>query len=101
MRGEASALASARSLGACIVRYDRLTDDRDVITDVLAAEYTIVPSADDKAVMAGAGTASPELLHQAPGLSVILVPVGGGSLAVQLTTAPSGPSQSDSPMRWT
>ena len=50
----------ARSLGARIVRYDRLTDDRDAITGALAAEYgyTIVPSGDDKAVMAGAGTAT-------------------------------------------
>ena len=79
----------ARSLGARIVRYDRLTDDRDAITGALAAEYgyTIVPSADDKAVMAGAGTATLELLHQAPGLSVILVPVGGGGLAAGTAVA--------------
>jgi threonine dehydratase len=73
----------ARSLGARIIRYDRHRDDRDAITGALAAEYgyTIVPSADDKAVMAGAGTAALELLGQVPGLSVILVPVGGGGLA--------------------
>lgn len=48
---------------------------------------TIVPSADDKAVMAGAGTATLELLRQAPGLSVILVPVGGGGLAAGTAVA--------------
>ena len=54
-------------------------DDGDAITGALAAEYgyAIVPSADDKAVIASAGTATLELLRQAPGLSVILVPVGG------------------------
>ena len=79
----------ARSLGARIIRYDRHRDDRDAITGALAAEYgyAIVPSADDKAVMAGAGTATLELLRQAPGLSVILVPVGGGGLAVGTAVA--------------
>jgi hypothetical protein len=47
----------------------------------LAAEHgqTIVPSADDRSVMAGAGIATLEPLRQAPGLSVILVPVGGAA----------------------
>lgn len=73
----------ARSLGARVVSYDRHRDDRDAITSALAAEYgyTIVPSADDRSVMAGAGTATLELLRQAPALSVILIPVGGGGLA--------------------
>jgi len=79
----------ARSLGARIVRYDRHLDDRDAITGALAAEhgYSIVPSADDRSVMAGAGTATLELLRQAPGLSVILVPVGGGGLAAGTAVA--------------
>ena len=79
----------ARSLGARIIRYDRHRDDRDAITGAQATEhgYTIVPSADDKAVMAGAGTATLELLRQAPGLSVILVPVGGGGLAAGTAVA--------------
>jgi threo-3-hydroxy-L-aspartate ammonia-lyase len=79
----------ARALGACIVRYDRYRDDRDAITSALAAErgYSIVPSADDRSVMAGAGTAALELLRQAPGLSVILVPVGGGGLAAGTAVA--------------
>jgi threonine dehydratase len=82
----------ARSLGARIIRYDRHRDDRDAITGALAAEYgyAIVPSADNKAVMAGAGTATLELLRQAPGLSVILVPVGGGGLAAGTAVDPGG-----------
>ena len=73
----------ARLQGASIVTYDRCRDDRDEITSALAAEhgYTVVPSADDPAVIAGAGTVAVELLRQAPELKVILVPVGGGGLA--------------------
>ena len=37
--------------------------------------------------MVGAGTATLELVHQAPGLSVILVPVGGGGLAAGTAVA--------------
>ena len=75
---------AAASLGAQVVRYDRHADDRDAMTRALAAEhgYVIVPSADDRFVMAGACTVTLELLEQAPHLAVILVPVGGGGLAV-------------------
>jgi threonine dehydratase len=45
------------------------------------------PIAGDKSVMAGAGTAALELLRQAPGLSVILVPAGGGRLAAGTAVA--------------
>ncbi len=73
---------AAACLGARVVRYDRHADDREAITRELAAEHghMIVPSA-DRFVMAGAGIVALELLEQAPGLSVILVPVGGGGLA--------------------
>jgi threo-3-hydroxy-L-aspartate ammonia-lyase len=87
--GPAAKVNGARFLGARIVSYDRHRDDRDAITSALAAEYgyAIVPSADDKSVMAGAGTAALELLRQVPGLSVILVPVGGGGLAAGTAVA--------------
>jgi threo-3-hydroxy-L-aspartate ammonia-lyase len=79
----------ARSLGARVVTYDRCRDDRDEITSGLAAEheYAVVPSADDPSVMAGAGTVALELLRQAPGLALILVPVGGGGLAAGTVVA--------------
>ena len=79
----------ARSLGAHIVTYDRYRDNRDEITAGLAAEYgyTIVPSASHPSVMAGAGTVAIELLRQAPGLTSILVPVGGGGLAAGTAVA--------------
>jgi threonine dehydratase len=55
----------ARLQGASIVTYDRCRDDRDEITSALAAEYgyTVVPSADDPAVIADAGTVAVELLR--------------------------------------
>jgi threonine dehydratase len=73
----------ALSLGARVISYERHSDDRDAITCALAAEhgYTVVPSADDRLVMAGAGTVALEMLQQAPDLALILVPVGGGGLA--------------------
>ena len=79
----------ARSLGASVVAYDRCRDDRDEITRGLALEhgYAVVPSADDPCVMAGAGTVAVELLRQAPGLAMILVPVGGGGLAAGTVVA--------------
>jgi threo-3-hydroxy-L-aspartate ammonia-lyase len=79
----------ARSLGARVITYDRYRDDRDEITNGLAAEheYALVPSADDPSVMAGAGTVALELLRQAPSLALILVPVGGGGLAAGTVVA--------------
>jgi threonine dehydratase len=85
----AAKVDGARSLGAHIVTYDRYLDNRDEITAGLAAEYgyTIVPSASHPSVMAGAGTVALELLRQAPGLTTILVPVGGGGLAAGTAVA--------------
>ncbi|WP_372407436.1 threonine/serine dehydratase [Streptomyces luteireticuli] len=80
---------SAQALGARLVTYHRTRDDRDALTAGLAAEhgYTVVPSANSPQVMAGAGTVALELLHQAPELTAILVPVGGGGLAAGTTVA--------------
>ena len=76
----AAKVNGARLLGARVVTYDRHRDDRDEITAGLAAGYgySVVPSANHPSVMAGAGTVALELLRQAPGLTTILVPVGGG-----------------------
>ncbi|MCG6499365.1 threonine/serine dehydratase [Kitasatospora sp. A2-31] len=79
----------ARTLGASIVAYHRQRDDRDEIVAQLAVDQglAVVPSADAQAVMAGAGTAALELLWQAPVLTAILVPVGGGGLAAGTAVA--------------
>ncbi|MEE1829266.1 threonine/serine dehydratase [Streptomyces sp. BE20] len=79
----------ALALGADIVTHHRQREDRDAIVERLAADrgFTVLPSANSQAVMAGAGTAALELLWQAPVLTAILVPVGGGGLAAGTAVA--------------
>jgi threo-3-hydroxy-L-aspartate ammonia-lyase len=76
-------VSGARTAGAEVITYRRHDQDREQIVTDLAERhgYTIIPSSDSAAVMAGAGTAAAELLTQAPGLTAIVVPVGGGGLA--------------------
>ena len=68
--------------GAEIVRYDRMTQDREALTRQLATErgLTLVPPYNDPAIMAGAGTVALELLEEYPDLDVIAAPAGGGGL---------------------
>jgi threonine dehydratase len=51
---------------------------------------TLVPAFDDPLVIAGQGTVGLELLHQAPPLDAIVVPVGGGGLAAGIAVAVKG-----------
>lgn len=78
----AAKVAATRGYGAEIVTYDRWTDDREEIGARLAAErgLALVKPYDDPLVMAGQGTAALELLAQAPGLELLVAPVGGGGL---------------------
>jgi threo-3-hydroxy-L-aspartate ammonia-lyase len=82
-------MAGANLAGAKIITYDREADDREQIVSDLAARngYTIVPSSDDVAVMAGAGTAAAELLADVPQVTAIVVPIGGGGLAAGTAVA--------------
>ncbi|MFD8318496.1 threonine ammonia-lyase [Kitasatospora purpeofusca] len=79
----------ARAMGAEVVAYHRQRDDRDAIVAELTVDrgLAIVPSANAPAVMAGAGTVALELLWQAPVMTAILVPVGGGGLAAGTAVA--------------
>ena len=79
----------ARAMGADVVAYHRQRDDRDAVVAGLAADrgLAVVPSANARAVMAGAGTVALELLRQAPAITAILVPVGGGGLAAGAAVA--------------
>lgn len=79
----------ARAMGADIVVYHRQRDDRDATVARLAAErdLVVVPSANARTVMAGAGTVALELLRQEPTTTAILVPVGGGGLAAGTAVA--------------
>jgi threo-3-hydroxy-L-aspartate ammonia-lyase len=82
-------LDATRGYGARVVTYDRYAEDREELGQALAAErgLTLVPPYDHPAVMAGQGTAALELLEQAPGLDLLLVPVGGGGLIAGCATA--------------
>jgi threonine dehydratase len=85
----AAKLDATRGYGADVVAYDRWTESREEIGAELAAErgLELVKPYDDPLVMAGQGTVALELLEQAPGLDVLLVPVSGGGLIAGCATA--------------
>jgi threo-3-hydroxy-L-aspartate ammonia-lyase len=75
--------------GAAIIRYDRLTEDREAIARALAEErgLTLVPPYDHPLIMAGQGTAALELFEDTGPLGMLLAPVGGGGLLSGCATA--------------
>ena len=75
-------LEATREYGAEVVQYERATSHREEIAKSMAAERgaTLVPPFDDPRIVAGAGTATLELLEDVPDLEAIVVPVGGGGL---------------------
>jgi threonine dehydratase len=80
-------LEGTRALGAEIVLYDRVRDDREQISFALAAQTgaVVVPSYDDPHVIAGQGTAALEFVQQSAAiggrLDALLVGCSGGGLA--------------------
>ncbi|KAG4077637.1 hypothetical protein HA402_003032 [Bradysia odoriphaga] len=78
----AAKLAATRGYGANVVIYQRQTEDREAITQRLAAEQglTMIPPYDYPQVMAGQGTAAKELIEEVGPLDVLLVCTGGGGL---------------------
>jgi threonine dehydratase len=85
----ASTLAATRGYGAEVVLYDRYTESRDEIGENLVREKgaLLVPPFDDDLIMAGAGTATAELLEDVPDLDFLLVPVSGAGLIAGSATA--------------
>jgi threonine dehydratase len=85
-------LAATAGYGAEIVRYDRLTEDREAIAQRLADErgLTVVPPYDHPLIMAGQGTAALELIEEVESLDWLLVPVGGGGLLSGCVVAATG-----------
>jgi threonine dehydratase len=85
-------LAATQAYGAEVVRYDRLSEDREAIARRLADErgLTLVPPYDHPLIMAGQGTAALELIEDVPNLDWLLVPVGGGGLLSGCTVAATG-----------
>jgi len=85
----AAKLAATRGYGADVVLYDRYSESRDEIGERLVEERgaLLVPPFDDEKIMAGAGTATAELLEEFPDLDALLVPVSGAGLIAGSATA--------------
>ena len=85
-------VAATQDYGAQIVRYDRLTEDREAIARRLAEErgLTLVPPYDHPLIMAGQGTAALELIEEVGPLDWLLAPVGGGGLLSGCVVAATG-----------
>ena len=85
----AGKLAATRAYGADVIQYDRYAGDREEIGERLVRERgaLLVPPFDDPLIMAGAGTATAELLEEVPDLDFLLVPVSGGGLIAGSATA--------------
>ncbi len=81
------------ALGAEIVLYDRVHDDREAIARSIAAERgaTLVPPYDDALIIAGQGTAGREIVEDlsAVGLEpdVVVVTASGGGLTAGIALA--------------
>lgn len=75
-------VAATLEYGAQIVYYERERSHREEIARNVARERdaTLVPPFDDARIVAGAGTATLELIEDAGPLDAIVVPVGGGGL---------------------
>lgn len=85
-------LAAIRDFGADIVPCDTAQSARDAVTaDVLAQTGgVLVHPFNDRQVIAGQGTATLELLRDAPGLDTVIAPVSGGGLLSGTATAAHG-----------
>lgn len=83
-----SKLEPTRALGARIVTYDRLRENREEIAASILKESgaTLVPPYDHPMIIAGQGTTALELLEDAPSLDALVVCVGGGGLLAGCAT---------------
>jgi threonine dehydratase len=83
-----SKMDPTRALGARIVTYDRMRDDREKIAAGVLAETggVLAPPYDHPMIMAGQGTVALELLEEVPDLDALLICVGGGGMAAGCST---------------
>jgi len=86
--------AATLAYGAEVRSFDRLRETPEAAVRA-AAEATgayVVPSFDDRMIMAGQGTAGLELIEEVPGLDLVIAPLGGGGLLSGVATAVKGVS---------
>ncbi|MEI9888982.1 MAG: threonine/serine dehydratase [Rhizomicrobium sp.] len=94
----AAKIAGTRRLGAEVVFYDRLTDDREAIARAIVERSgaTLIEPFDNARVVAGQGTMGLEIAADAKALGVtldaVLTPCGGGGLVTGVALALSGAS---------
>jgi len=91
-------IEGTKALGAEIVYYDRVTDDREAIAARFCKERgaTLVRPFDDAGIVAGQGTIGLEIARQAASrgakLDAVLVPCSGGGVVSGIALALSGTS---------
>lgn len=80
--------AGMRALGARLIEEGRDYDESVLVADRLVREEgaRLAHSTNDRAIIAGAGTMSLEMVEQEPALDALVVVVGGGSQAVGALT---------------
>jgi threonine dehydratase len=81
------------ALGAEVVLYDRVRDDREAIAEAIATQRgaTLVPPYDDALIIAGQGTAGREIVEDLSALGlkpdVVVVTASGGGLTAGIALA--------------
>jgi threonine dehydratase len=90
----ASKRAATAGYGAKVLSFDRLRETPEAAVRAVAetSGAYIVPSFDDRMIMAGQGTAALELLEEVPSLDLVIAPLGGGGLLSGTATAVKGMS---------
>ena len=89
-------LDGTKALGAEIVFYDRVKDDREAIAEKICAERgaTLIKPFDDPGIIAGQGTVGLEIAEDAGRLGVtldqVLVPCSGGGLVTGIALGLNG-----------
>jgi threo-3-hydroxy-L-aspartate ammonia-lyase len=75
-------MQATRGYGGEVIVYDRFKQDREALTNELAAQrgLTLIPPYDHAHVIAGQGTAAKELFDEVGALDALFVPLGGGGL---------------------
>ena len=77
------------ALGARVVRCENSSTERERVAARLVEEhgYTLVPPFDNPLIVSGQGTVGLEIAQDLPGVSNVLVPIGGGGLSAGVATA--------------
>jgi threonine dehydratase len=77
-----SKIGATKEYGAEVILYNRLTTDRQKLTQRIAEErgLVLIPPFDNKDIMAGQGTLAKELIEEVKDLDCLVVPVGGGGM---------------------